>query len=299
MKIIYADRKTRSAFGADVVISGLQKFIRRADIPRSLACANELSMTDNELSQYMWSRLMVISVEDIGMGDPMASVRVYQRYCASKKKNINQADEIALYSEAIIDLCGCYKDRGSCVLAQLIRTLAKHSESKEGLSELIAYLNEGKTEQAAMCAYAIAKRGRENYDDIWNCLLSFARGELSHEPNAAALVETLNRMRTENYKDNGIHPMYFTHAIRYLCCLKNGVEIKLREHSHTEGKACKSCSLLFPSYVFDKHTQIGQANGRDELHFLRHCATVIPEVNVDSNDWTERLIKLIEEGKYE
>lgn len=298
MDIIYSDIKTINGFACDVVISGLQKFVRRADIPRALACANELALSNGELFEYMWSRLMVISVEDIGLGDPMASVRTYDKYQQHIGSNNDADAEKALYYEAIIDLCGCNKERGSCILAQLIRTIFQSSNAQANVEQLYARLIEGDAEKAALTAYAIANKGSQYYQGIWECLQSFAKCELAFEPNAAILVDTLNRMRSENYKDSGIHPMYFTHAIRYLCCLKNGTGLCLKEHSMTEGEACPPAKLEFPSYVFDKHTLWGQEHGRDELHFLKNCATVIPEVNVDGNDWTHRLIALIEGGLY-
>ena len=76
MKILYHDIVTPCGQPADVVISGLQKFIRRGMTEEAVRAAYELFLTGEELTEYLWKRLLVISAEDIGMGNPMATIVV-------------------------------------------------------------------------------------------------------------------------------------------------------------------------------------------------------------------------------
>ena len=54
---------------ADEVISCLQKSIRRGMVENACLVAYEMMHTSPELERYMWDRLSIISVEDIGFGD--------------------------------------------------------------------------------------------------------------------------------------------------------------------------------------------------------------------------------------
>ena len=63
---------TRNGLHADEVISALQKSIRHADEDTAIRCGYEMYVTSMELENYLWRRLSVISVEDIGFGEPTA-----------------------------------------------------------------------------------------------------------------------------------------------------------------------------------------------------------------------------------
>ena len=68
--------KTQNNFNADEIISGLQKSIRRGIEEDAVSIAFEMYITSEELEEFMWKRLMVISVEDIGFGDLNAPVLI-------------------------------------------------------------------------------------------------------------------------------------------------------------------------------------------------------------------------------
>lgn len=61
--------RTRHDFPADEVISALQKEIRRGHGENAALLAYELFTTSAELEAKLWTRLLVISVEDVGLGD--------------------------------------------------------------------------------------------------------------------------------------------------------------------------------------------------------------------------------------
>ena len=67
---------TKNGYAGDEVISALQKSIRRAKEEDACMFAYEMYISSPQLLEKMWRRLLTISVEDIGMGDPMAAVLV-------------------------------------------------------------------------------------------------------------------------------------------------------------------------------------------------------------------------------
>ena len=81
---------TRNGYEADEVISALQKCIRRAKEEEACMFAYELYISSPELEEKMWRRLLTISVEDIGMGNPMAAVIVNNLF--QMRKNFDYAD---------------------------------------------------------------------------------------------------------------------------------------------------------------------------------------------------------------
>lgn len=68
--IFYHDIVTPSGHPGDEVISALQKFIRRGETELAVRAAYELYLTGEELTAYLWRRLLVISAEDVGLGEP-------------------------------------------------------------------------------------------------------------------------------------------------------------------------------------------------------------------------------------
>ena len=61
--------KNKKWSGGRLVISAMQKCIRRAEEDTALRMAYELYITSTFHEEKMWNRLLVISVEDVGFGD--------------------------------------------------------------------------------------------------------------------------------------------------------------------------------------------------------------------------------------
>ena len=72
----WSNTKTKSGLDADLVISALQKCIRRGEEELALRMAYELYITSTFHEEKMWNRLLVISVEDIGFGNTDAPMFV-------------------------------------------------------------------------------------------------------------------------------------------------------------------------------------------------------------------------------
>jgi replication-associated recombination protein RarA len=105
--------KTFNGFQADHVISALQKEIRRGNEENAALLAYEMIITSPALEDYLWHRLQVISVEDIGFGEPLAPVLV-QSLVAMNETCDRAVGERKLYAiHAVRYLCSCKKDRSS------------------------------------------------------------------------------------------------------------------------------------------------------------------------------------------
>ena len=121
---------TKNGYAGDEVISALQKSIRRAKEEDACMFAYEMYISSPQLLEKMWRRLLTISVEDIGMGDPMAAVLVNNLYQMSKNFEYADGDQPMYFIHAIRYLCSCQKDRSSDLLKNIISSTI-HRYSKE------------------------------------------------------------------------------------------------------------------------------------------------------------------------
>lgn len=108
-------QKVRTAHDlpADEVISALQKEIRRGNTENACRLAYELISTSPELEEKLWIRLIVIAVEDVGMGDIQAPVLVHSLYQMHQQFSIGALDRPLFAIHAVRYLCSCEKDRSS------------------------------------------------------------------------------------------------------------------------------------------------------------------------------------------
>lgn len=115
----WANIVTRNGFSGDEVISSLQKSIRRSREEDACKFAYELYISSPQLEDKMWRRLLTISVEDVGMGDPMAAVIVRNLYEMSKEFDYADGDRPIYFIHAIRYMCRCEKDRSSDLLKNI------------------------------------------------------------------------------------------------------------------------------------------------------------------------------------
>ena len=119
--------KTFNGFQADHVISALQKEIRRGNTENAALLAYEMMITSPALEDYLWQRLKVISVEDIGFGEPLAPV-VIQSLFEMTSACDRSVGERKLYAvHAVRYLCLCKKDRSSDEMINWINHASKTS----------------------------------------------------------------------------------------------------------------------------------------------------------------------------
>jgi len=109
----WVDVKTYHGLPADQVISALQKEIRRGHTENAVLLAYEMVITSPALEDYLWKRLLVISVEDVGFGEPSAPVilNALHQMVTTFDRSMGERKLFAVH--AVRYLCGCTKDRTS------------------------------------------------------------------------------------------------------------------------------------------------------------------------------------------
>ncbi len=116
---------TRSGLAADEVISALQKLIRRGLEEAAAELAWEMYQTSEQLEDFAWTRLAVISVEDIGLGSPQAPVLIATLDRMRRAVDYTAPDRPLYLIHAVRYLCAQPKDRGSDLLLNIVAELAR------------------------------------------------------------------------------------------------------------------------------------------------------------------------------
>ncbi len=78
---------TRNGLRGDEAISALQKSIRRGKEKEACEFAYEMYITSPQFEEKLWRRLLAISVEDVGMGNPMAAIMINNLNAMRKEFN--------------------------------------------------------------------------------------------------------------------------------------------------------------------------------------------------------------------
>ena len=109
----WVDVKTFHGFQADHVISALQKEIRRGNTENAALLAYEMIITSPALEDYLWHRLKVISVEDIGFGEPLAPILMQNLFEMNSSCDRGVSERRLYAIHAVRYLCLCRKDRST------------------------------------------------------------------------------------------------------------------------------------------------------------------------------------------
>jgi len=126
----WTDVKTYHGLAADQVISALQKEIRRGNTENAVLLAYEMAITSPAMEDYLWQRLMVISVEDVGFGEPSAATTInalYQMLC-TLDRSVGERKLFAVH--AVRYLCRCHKDRSSDEMVNWVAHAVARGEAK-------------------------------------------------------------------------------------------------------------------------------------------------------------------------
>jgi replication-associated recombination protein RarA len=132
----WVDVKTYHGMPADHVISALQKEIRRGHTENAALLAYEMLLTSPALEEYLWYRLKVISVEDVGFGDLMAPVILQSLYEMTSACDRSVGERKLYAIHAVRYLCQCEKDRSS---DEMINWLMHAVEAGEARPVIPAY----------------------------------------------------------------------------------------------------------------------------------------------------------------
>lgn len=116
----WARVKTRNNLNGDEVISSLQKCIRRGLVKEACEFAYEMYITSPQFEEKLWRRLLAISVEDIGMGNPEAAIYVNNLNQMRQEFAYNESDRAMFFIHAIRLLAESTKDRSSDLLKNIV-----------------------------------------------------------------------------------------------------------------------------------------------------------------------------------
>ena len=123
----YENVTTRNGLPADEVISALQKSIRHADEDTAVRCGYELYVTSAAMEEFVWKRLSVICVEDVGFGEVNAPVVIHALKELRKEFPYTLTGTRALFPfQAIRYLCKCEKERSSDTVKTLVLKEYQH-----------------------------------------------------------------------------------------------------------------------------------------------------------------------------
>lgn len=117
------DRKSRNGISGDVLNSMLQKSIRRGEEDSALAAACEMYITSPDYLEMLWQRLMCISVEDIGFGDPYASRLVRTLNEIRREFPYADGDQPLFFVHAVRYLCRSRKERTSDHMRGMLKSV--------------------------------------------------------------------------------------------------------------------------------------------------------------------------------
>jgi replication-associated recombination protein RarA len=120
--------QTAHGFSADEVISALQKFIRRGHLEDAALIAYEMYATSAELEEYLWRRLEVISIEDIGFGNVQLPAVIDALYAMHHRVPRNDPSRFLFAAHAVRLLAMSPKDRTSDELAWWIAAVVDAGE---------------------------------------------------------------------------------------------------------------------------------------------------------------------------
>ena len=105
--------RTAHDFPADEIISALQKEVRRGNTENAALIAYEMLSTSEALEEYLWGRLQVISVEDVGYGNLNAPILIETLYQMHLRIPRPRGDRYLFAIHAVRVLCQSQKERGS------------------------------------------------------------------------------------------------------------------------------------------------------------------------------------------
>jgi len=126
----WVDVKTYHGLPADQVISALQKEIRRGNTENAVLLGYEMVITSPAMEDYLWHRLMVISVEDVGFGEPSAPIMVNSLHQMVRTLDRSAGERKLFAVHAIRYLCGCQKDRSSDEMVNWVMYAVARGETK-------------------------------------------------------------------------------------------------------------------------------------------------------------------------
>ena len=138
---------TEHGFSADEVISALQKCLRRGMLDNVLLLGWEMYLTSPEMEEMLWSRLCVIAVEDIGMGNPQAPMLVETLYQQHQRYPRPSGDRFLFAAHAIRVLATSSKDRTSDDMVNWAKQIMALGERLPEIPDVALDMHTGRGQQ--------------------------------------------------------------------------------------------------------------------------------------------------------
>ncbi len=170
--------KTVNGYTFDICSSALTKCLRRGCEFEALFWALELA--DSGYDPYVFKRLSISAVEDVGLADPMAIVIVNacrETWMSYRRKEEGKTvlPETNILAMAIMYLCRANKNRMADDLAYLMDCKRKGKDPKDGgkveplkLPIMQEYVD-GHTNEGKRKLYKLAKEKGDSFLHQWNC----------------------------------------------------------------------------------------------------------------------------------
>ena len=122
---------TRNGIEGDLIISALQKSIRRGLTEDAVIFAYEMYITSEQLEDKLWRRLQAVSVEDVGFGDLNAPVLINTLNQMRKEFPYADADRPIFFIHAVRYLAAAKKDRTTDNLKNIVKLGFAHGQKPE------------------------------------------------------------------------------------------------------------------------------------------------------------------------
>ena len=131
----WVDVRTTHGLPADQVISALQKEIRRGNTENAVLLAYEMVLTSPAMEETLWQRLMVISVEDNGFGEPNAPMMLNAlvQMLSTFDRSVGERKLFAVH--AVRYLCRCQKDRSSDEMVSWVKLAVERGEERPSIPD--------------------------------------------------------------------------------------------------------------------------------------------------------------------
>ena len=138
---------TEHGLAADEVISALQKCIRRGMTDNALLLGWEMYVTSPEMEAMLWSRLCVISVEDVGLGNAQAPVLVETLFQMHQRYQRPEHDRFMFAAHAIRVMAGGPKDRTTDEMASWAKQTIRLGERLPEIPDFALDMHTGRGQQ--------------------------------------------------------------------------------------------------------------------------------------------------------
>jgi replication-associated recombination protein RarA len=122
---------SRNGIQGDLLVSALQKSIRRGLAEEAVTVAYEMYITSEQFEDKLWRRLQAISVEDVGFGDLSAPVLINSLNQMRQNFPYTDGDRPIFFVHAIRYLASAKKDRTSDNLKNIVKTEFEYGRKPE------------------------------------------------------------------------------------------------------------------------------------------------------------------------